>query len=131
MALQFTRMTGLTVGSMACFKVAAMACASTGVGLAVGAVLCITLGVLDHFIFKEDPDKVLEKEYQKLRKDVIDKAYAMFGLEEHCSDEELREARNAALRKYHSDRNQEDKTDDVTKAILTAYTLLKTVRSSK
>ena len=49
MALQFTIMTGLTVGSMACFKIAAAVCASTGVGLAVGAVACIALGVIDHF----------------------------------------------------------------------------------
>ena len=44
MALQFTRMAGMTGGSMACFYFATAAVSSTGVGLAIGAVACIGLG---------------------------------------------------------------------------------------
>lgn len=49
MALQFTRMAGMTGGSMACFYFATAAVSSTGVGLAIGAVACIGLGKTSYF----------------------------------------------------------------------------------
>ena len=129
MAVEFTRMTGLTVGSILSFKLAAAACGAGPLGIAVGAVACIGLAVADHFIFKEDEKEVLTREYKKLKKEVVEKAYSMFGLEEHCTDAELRSAYLEAVRKYHSDRNT-DGSDDVVKAVISAYTLLKTIRES-
>jgi len=131
MALQFTRMAGMTGGSMACFYLATAAVSSTGVGLAIGAVACIGLGVADHFLFKKDEEKALEKQYQALRKEVIEKAYEIFDLEKHCSDKELRRAYFAAVKKYHPDKKKDDDEDDQVKAIIIAYELLKSVRNSK
>lgn len=130
MALQFGRMGVVTGGSIAFFKIAAACISSTGVGLAVGAVACIGLAVADHFIFKEDEKVAVTREYKKLKKEVVDIAYKMFDLEEHCSDEELRRAYLSAVRKYHPDKNPDDPddTDDQVKAVITAYTLLKTIR---
>ena len=129
MAVEFTRMTGLTAGSVLSFKLAAAACGAVPLGIAVGAVACIGLAVADHFLFKEDEEKVLTKEYKKLQKEVVKKAYSMFDLEEHCTDAELRSAYLEGVRKYHTDRNTDD-SDDVVKAVISAYTLLKTIRKS-
>ena len=54
----------------------------------------------------------------------------MFDLEEHCTDAELRSAYLESVRKYHSERNKEEDSDDVVKAVIAAYTLLKTIRES-
>ena len=129
MAVEFTRMTGLTAGSVLSFKLAAAACGAGPLGIAVGAVACIGLAVADHFLFKGDEEKVLTKEYKKLQKEVVKKAYSMFDLEEHCTDAELRSAYLEGVRKYHTDRNTDD-SDDVVKAVISAYTLLKTIRES-
>ena len=88
-------------------------------------------GVADHFLFKKDEEKALEKQYQVLRKGVIDKAYEIFDLEEHCTDKELKRAYFAAVKKYHPDKKKDDDEDDQVKAIIIAYELLKSVRNSK
>ena len=75
--------------------------------MAVGTLECIGLAVADHFIFKEDIKEVLTKEYKKLQKEVVKKAYSKFDLEEHCTDAELRSVYLESVRKYHSDRNKE------------------------
>ena len=129
MAVQFARMTGLMAGSNLSFKLAEAACGAGPLGIAVGAVACIGLAVADHFIFKEDEQEVLTREYKKLQKEVAKKAYSMFDLEEHCTDAELKSAYLESVRKYHTDRNSGD-SGDVVKAVISAYTLLKTIRES-
>ena len=129
-AVEFSRMTTMTAGSIFSFKLAAAACGAGPLGMAVGAVACIGLAVADHFIYKEDEREVLTKEYKKLQKEVVKKAYSMFDLEEHCTDAELRSAYLESVRKYHSDRNKGEASDDVVKAVIAAYTLLKTIRES-
>ena len=71
--------------------------------LAVGAGACIAVALGDYFlgdqvaslVFTEDPEEVkrlIEGKHETFEKEVRKKAYNMFGLTEHCTDEELREA---------------------------------------
>ncbi|XP_028396446.1 uncharacterized protein LOC114520397 [Dendronephthya gigantea] len=124
MIVDFTRMAGVTIGSAACFAVA-------GAEIAVGAVCCIAIEEADHRI-----GRLLDKffnfdlqAFKELRPKVIAKAYALFNLESHCSDKELKKAYRAALRQYHPDKAKNKEEKEITQAIFTAYTLLKTVRA--
>ncbi|XP_033118430.1 uncharacterized protein LOC117118052 [Anneissia japonica] len=132
MGIDFARMAGVTVGSVGSFALATACISSTPVGLAVGAICCIVIGIGDYFLGKylNLEEESAKLEYLELRKEVIDKAYGLFDLECHCTDKELKTAYHAAILKYHPDKaeNKEEATD-IARAIITAYTLLKTVRS--
>ena len=132
MGIQIARTTGVTVASVGFFSFAMWACAATGWGLVLGAVGCIAIGVTENFIFKDQDQKIqLRSRYEPMRADVIDRAYKIFDLEKHCTDQELKKAYRAALLKYHPDKKgTDDKDDDQIKAVLVAYELLKSVRQS-
>ena len=120
--------TGLTIGA---FKLAALIAVSTPVGMMVGAAAVIGIVAADHFFFEEDHKKdELERRHAELRARVVGRAYDMFGLEEHCTDRELRQAWRQASLKYHPDKagNREDFDEDVIKAVNSAYALLRVVR---
>ena len=133
MRTRIARTTVVTVASVGFFSFAMWACgAATGWGLVLGAVGCIAIGVADYFIFKGQDQKIeLRSQYEPFRADVIDRAYKIFDLEKHCTDQELKKAYRAALLKYHPDKKgTDDKDDDQIKAVLVAYELLKSVRQS-
>ena len=132
MCIRIARTTGVTVVSVGFFSFAMWACgAATGLGLVIGAVGCIAINVADYFLFKDQDQKIqLRSQYEPLRADVIDRAYKIFDLEKHCTDQELKKAWFAALRKYHPDKKGTDDNDDQIKAVVMAYELLKSVRQS-
>ena len=47
---------------------------------------------------------ILSKYTREFERNVLDQAYELFELEEHCSDAELKEAYRVALLKYHPDK---------------------------
>ncbi len=91
--------TGLGLGG----SIAAAALLTGPLALVVGTGACIAVALGDYFLgdkiaswfFTEDPEevkKLIQAKHDKLEKEVMDKAYQLFDLTEHCTDEELKEA---------------------------------------
>ena len=125
---------------------ASVALLGTGpLGLCVGAGACIAIAIGDLFfgdsfwsLFIGDNESELEaiemKKMKEFERITLDKAYDMFDLTKHCTNEELEERKKILFLKYHPDKCQgtdEEKKEKtlIFQGVFAAYTLIKHYRS--
>ena len=128
---------GLSIGGA---SFAASICATGWGAILLGSAICIAVVLGDHFGgeeflkwigIKDDPEeqtRMIERHCKKLEAKVLNQAYSLFGLEENCSDEELKEAYRLSILKYHPDKGG---NKAIFHAIFSAYTIIKTHRAKR